>query len=355
MIVGACGFGSTGSSAVTDYLKEYDSFQVMDKIEFTWISAVDSLIDLDFHLNQPHNRTSDSIYSIERYKVFCDRYSKILARIGISERFFLDSVDEFLSSIIQTSWKWDKPSFVPDSLIKKLEKFILQKFNIIPRWQVKHGKQWEGYPYSDVFLSVKPHNFDEKAKKHVMQIINEIAHNLKSIPLILDQPFPGNNPQSCFKFFDDPYAIVVDRDPRDNYVFGKTKLLTKSFSNLMPLNSVKDFVTYYRVLREKQPYLEKNERILCLKFEDMVYHYEKATKKIRDFLNLPENPNPKSIFDPIVSMPNTQIWKRYPQFSHDIKYIERELSEYLFDYSGCPEPDPNAKMFVGKSPKNYHK
>lgn len=47
MIVGACGFGSTGSSAVTDYLKEYDSFQVLDRIEFTWVSVDDGLTDLD--------------------------------------------------------------------------------------------------------------------------------------------------------------------------------------------------------------------------------------------------------------------------------------------------------------------
>lgn len=46
MLIGACGFGSTGSSAVTDYLKEYNSFQVLDRIEFTWVSDVDGLIDL---------------------------------------------------------------------------------------------------------------------------------------------------------------------------------------------------------------------------------------------------------------------------------------------------------------------
>ena len=87
----------------------------------------------------------------------------------------------------------------------------------------------------------------------------------------------------------------------------------------------------------------------------MVYHYDETTRKIREFLHLPENPNPKSIFDPSISMPNTQVWKRFPQFEEDIKYIERELPEYLFDYTGCPEPDPNAKMFVGRSPKNKKK
>ena len=166
-------------------------------------------------------------------------------------------------------------------------------------------------------------------------------------PIILDQPFAGNNPQACFKFYEDPYAIVVDRDPRDNFIFGNTKLI--GTTHLMPIQPVQDFVKYYRALRDNQPYKEKNDRILRVQFEDMVYHYEETTKKIRDFLNFPENPNPKSIFDPVMSMSNTQLWKRFPQFAKDIEYIEKELSEYLFDYTACPEPDLNGRMFRGKS------
>ena len=64
MIVGACSFGSTGSSVITDYLCEYDDIQVLDKIEFTWVSDVDGLLDLEYHLMHPHNRTADSIRAI---------------------------------------------------------------------------------------------------------------------------------------------------------------------------------------------------------------------------------------------------------------------------------------------------
>ena len=39
MIIGACGFGSTGSSAVSDYLLEFEGTSVLDKIEFTWVSG----------------------------------------------------------------------------------------------------------------------------------------------------------------------------------------------------------------------------------------------------------------------------------------------------------------------------
>lgn len=346
MIIGACGFGSTGSSAVSDYLKEFNQFQVLDKIEFTWVSSVDGLIDLDFHLNHPHNRTTDSIYAIERYRQLCERKIVSFQRAGMPPSEFKKSVDSFLDAIIQTSWKWNSPKH-KSNWDKILRKFVKNHF--VSRWEIKNGKQWNRYPYEDVYLSVMPENFDNASMKHVKELLEGIGADF-SKPIILDQPFPGNNPQSCFKFYDDPYAIVVDRDPRDNYVFARTKLLGKW--HLMPVEPVEEFVKYYRALRKNQPYIQKNERILTLNFEDMVYHYDETTARLREFLHLPTNPNPKSIFDPAISMPNTQVWKRFPQFARDVEYIERELPEYLFDYTGCPEPDPNGKMFYGKSPKN---
>lgn len=347
MIVGACGFGSTGSSAVTDYLKEYDSFQVIDSIEFTWVSAVDGLIDLNYHLFHPHSRTSDSIYAIERYKQLASRKALSLKKAGMSEVDFKHSVDDFLSSIIQTSWKWNRPG--NKTFWDKRFRAFLKKINFVSRWEIKHGRQWNKYPYEDVYLSVMPEKFDEAARKHVRELLIGMGANFNN-PIVLDQPFSGNNPQACFKFFDDPYAVVVDRDPRDNYVFARTKLLGKW--HLMPVESVEEFVKYYRVLRKNQPYNEPNDRVMSIKFEDLVYHYEETTARLREFLHLPDNPAPKSIFDPSVSMPNTQVWKRFPQFTKDIEFIEKELPEYLFDYTGCPEPDPNGKMFFGSSPKN---
>lgn len=347
MIIGACGFGSTGSSAVTDYLKEYGDFQVLDQIEFTWVSGVDGLIDLDYHVNHPHIRTGDSIIAIDRYKSMCNNYVKKFKTTGVPPTEFVKLTDVFLESIITTSWDWQIHG--PSGFVDRIRRSLYARLRIVPRWEVKNGRHWEGYPLDKVYLSVLPEEFDKKARKHVHDILLAMGADF-SKPIILDQPFSGNNPQACFKFFDDPYAVVVDRDPRDNYVFAKTKLLGRF--HLMPINHVEDFVKYYRALRKNQPYTQPHERVLSLKFEDMVYHYDETTAKLREFFHLPDNPNPKAIFDPAISMPNTQVWKRYPQFAKDIEYIEKELPEYLFDYSGCPEPDPNGKMFWGKSPKN---
>lgn len=347
MIVGACSFGSTGSSAVTDYLREFDGFQVLDRIEFSWVSAVDGLIDLDFHLNHPHNRTGDSIYAIERYKQLGARKTKSYQRTGLSEEVLQSSIDRFLDSIVMTSWKWNRPGKGPKSMGDKLLRTLMAKTHFISRWEKKHGKRWQHYPFEDVYLSVKPENFLEAAKEHVRDLLAGMGADLTK-PIVLDQPFAGNNPQACFKFFDDPYAIVVDRDPRDNYVFACTKLLGKF--HYIPIDTVEDYIAYYRCLRKDQPYLQPDDRILRIRFEDMVYEYGPTTAKIRDFLHLPDNPRPKSVFDPALSIANTQVYKRFPRFAEDVKKIERELPEYLFDFSKYPEPDLSKRMFHGKSP-----
>ena len=347
MIIGACGFGSTGSSAVSDYLSEFDNVQVLDQLEFTWVSGVDGLIDLDYHLNHPHNRTTDSIYAIHRFKTRVNNTLRVYRKNKkVDPDKFEESAEKFLDAITQVKWNWYIGS--GNGLFEKtLQRLVKKQITKIER---RKGHQIKCWPMKEVSLSVFPNNFDKAACKHVKEILLAMGADF-SKPIILDQPFAGNNPQASFKFFDDPYAIVVDRDPRDNYVFANTRLIGR-LPHFMPISPVQDFVKYYRLLRDSQPYKEKNNRILSIKFEDMVYNYDETTAKIREFLHLPNNPNPKSIFDPAISMPNTQVWKRFPKFAKDIEYIESELSEYLFDFSCYPEPNINGKMFNGKSPKN---
>ena len=351
MIISTCSFGSTGSSVITDYLKEFNSHHVLDDAELTWISEPDGIIDLDYHLNNPHCRTADSIKAIERYKILYANKIPSFEKCGITRLVLEKSLNKFLGSIIMASWKWNTHLPKDESLWRRIIIKVLSKTKYIHKWELRNKRQWEGFPYRDVFFSVKPKNFDIAVKNHIKDILTAFGAK-ENESLVFDQLFPGNDPQSCFKYFDDPYAVVVDRDPRDIYVFGKTVLLKGRAGHLMPLNDVRDFVVYYRALRDNQPYKEKNDRILCLRFEDLVYHYDSTTKKLRDFLHLGDNPNPKSIFDPSMSMANTQVWKRFPEFKTDIEYIESELKEYLFDFNGCPEPDVNVKMFSGKSPKN---
>lgn len=349
MIIGACGFGATGSSVITDYLKEFDGVQVKDSLEFTYVSGIDGLLYLERAVMNPYNRTGDSINAIKRFQIYVEKRKHIYEYHGLSSESFDQSAKEFIDAITMAKWYWHDVDSRPKrySLRNIVGKIIEKKF--IPKKEKKTGHRANVWPLTEVRLSVRPDNFYDAAKKHVDDLLTGMGLNTKGI-IALDQPFAGNNPQACFPFFEAPYAVVVDRDPRDLYVFGKTKLMGKM--HFFPIEDVKDFITYYRCLRKGMPYEQPHPRVLRIRFEDMVYNYDNTTAKVREFLHLPDNPRPKSVFDPSLSVANTQVFKRYPQFADDVKIIEKELPEYLFDFSSYPEPDFNKKMFMGKSPLN---
>ena len=348
MFIGTCGFGSSGSSAVSDYLKEFNENCVLDRIEFTIPFCVDGLTDLDYHVHQSTYRSEDSIVAIERFKKLISRQCNYLTkRTKITKKELLEETDIFLNRIIQA--KWLGYSGHEGGILEYQIGGRIFYARIRPFLERRIGIKYKWYPLRTVSLSIMPEGFDAAARDFLRFILKKMGADY-SKNIVLDQPFSGNNPQACFKYYDDPRAIVVDRDPRDIYIFAKTIL--KGRYTFMPADDVESFIQYYRRLRDNQPYKDPDKNILIIQFEDMVYDYWNTTEKIRKWLCLPENKNQKSVFDPALSIANTQTFKRFPQFADEVKKIEDSLSEYLYDFSRFPTPDLSGEMFFGKSPKN---
>ena len=125
MIVGACGFGSTGSSVVTDYLKEFDGIQVKDDFEFTYVSGIDGLLYLERAVMHPYNRTTDSIKAIRRFQEMVNNKKKIYTRYGLSPERFELSAKGLIDSITMAKWYWydgnvQAKSYSPLYLFKKV-------------------------------------------------------------------------------------------------------------------------------------------------------------------------------------------------------------------------------------------
>lgn len=355
MIIGTCGFASTGSSAVSDYLKEFDENQVFDRFEFTIPYLPDGLEDLEYHLTQHVCRDDSCGIAIPRFRRFVKSYApKLQNKYNLPPRQLDEITDRFISSLVQLKWKTAKRTdmLLNPSWFYYNFAYRVMKAHVLPFLQRKAGRIVYMYPYRDVEVSIFPENFYEASRQFIKDILTMMGADFNK-NIVLDQPFVGSNPTRSFCFFDNPKAIVVDRDPRDNYLF--TKLVLYKTENIMPVDDVKTFVKYYRLFRDNHPYKQPNQDVLCLHFEDMVYNYDNTTKKVRDFCNLPENPRPKTVFDPNMSMANTQLYLRYPEFKDDISYIEQELPEYLFHFEDYPRPTLTGKMFSGKSPLNNTK
>ena len=352
MIVSTCGFGETGSSAVTDYLKECDDVQVCDNFEFTLVTAPDGLEDLAHFLMEKSGRQSISIYAIQRFEKFVKQHVKGWAiQTGISQEEVLNATEDFINSITQVKYVGFSPRynrsesewiqhFIGDSIIRKRIIRKLEKKGIIKR-------NVDFYPLDEVRMAVHPENFYTEAQAYVRRLLAGMG--LDGSLCALDQAFSGPDPAKSFPFFDDPYAIVVDRDPRDVYLIAKRKAL--SLDRFMPSDDVDSFISYYRLLRKDMPYLEDNPRVLRIRFEDLVYEYDKTSALIDQFLGV-KNLRKKSVFVPERSAANTNVAYRYPEDYEDVKKIEQELSDYLFPFDNYSDFDNKGEMFMDRSTSN---
>jgi hypothetical protein len=165
--------------------------------------------------------------------------------------------------------------------------------------------------------------------------------------MVLDQPFDGSSVKESMKYYRDSCAIVADRDPRDQYLFFKEFLYPKGHGTLIPIESVDDFILFYRLMRKNRDL--KNEHILSLKFEELIYDYERTVKKIECFAGLQEHRRPQQEFRPSESANNTQLFRRFSGHIETIKRIERELEDYLFNFDKYPSITPQGGMFWGSN------
>lgn len=330
MIIGVCGLGYTGSSAVVDFLKEFDENYVIDAMEFALAYIPDGLEDLEYHLIKSPSRYFSSDIAIRRFKNYiesrCTPRSKYKA---VTNNKFKSLSYDYIESLIQVKWQgtWSFDSVGTTWWKKNF------KYRLLGRIQMLSDKVLKKFvpilPEREMCLSIRPKNFYELTRKYIKEILMSACCDDKK-NIVLNQPFSGDNPEKSFVFFDNPLAIIVDRDPRDLYICAKKVVL--SYGRFTPSNTVETFVKYYKALRINQNPINDISRVLKINFEDLIYEYDNTAKKIIEFTGLKDHTSKKRFFNPDVSKYNTQLFRKYNEFNDEIKYIEQELTEWLFPF-----------------------
>ena len=348
MIIGACGYGATGSSVVTDLLREYDDIQVYDDFEFWMAYRVDGLEDLEYHIMKQYSKGESCDIAIRRFLKRSRSYMLPFINKPCDGKVFYKYSKEFIEQITQLKFKGSYTADICTGyLLKDFFAFASKKVfmpKIIEKITKKRSYIW---PCGLKYYSVEPENFYDEAKKYTTKILKEMGVDFQN-PVCLDQPFSGNCPENSMKFFDDSYAVVIDKDPRDLYLAGKyTKDPNFKFS---PIDDVEKFIIYYRNMRKHEVV---NERVLRLRFEDLIYNYENSINKIEQFLKLGEHKRKKEIFNPDKSINNTQLIRLHPEETEAIRKIETELSEFLFPFEKYSSVEFNGRPFDGASRKVF--
>ena len=345
MIIGVSGYGATGSSAIIDLLREYNNPQILHDVEFKFTYMVDGLQDLEFHLVKQFSRIASGDYAIKRF-IETTNFIKVpgIHKV-LDKKTFLKIRDEYINSLIQCSW-WGMESRDYENGRKLHSMYLLgMKKKILPfLFENRRRTNWKHKPCRKLYCSVKPELFYDKSKKFIRDILLARSFYL-SKNIYINQAFEGNDPINSFPFYDNPKAIVVDRDPRDVY------LLTKIYGSMgesrwCPRDNVEDFITYYRAAHMKTH--EDTKDILRMNFEDLIYDYDNTLNKIEKFCGLEhtEHVDKEKFFKPLVSLNNTQLFLRNEKFKSDIEKIEKALPEYLYDFDKYElKPQLKSKTF----------
>ena len=350
--IGICGYGSSGSSAFVDILREFENVRIMDSIEFRMMWLPDGLRDLEFHIKK-YISPINSTVAINRFrrhikKCFSYYFGKY-QYAGYKEKIDR-AVESFLNKIIVDSWKRGYGDLALYEKKPLVLWFVRRAARVLRMHKLRQRlDQIILYNYEDTIKT--PEIFDDAAKIFVLSIMEIICEKYcdkkEGMITVTDQLFSPFNPVETFGFFENPKAIIVNRDPRDMYLFSKLYLRPRGLI-IFPTDNVDDFIKRYRLTRKTQQ--ERND-VMVINFEELVYDCENATKKIMGFLGLTAQIHKGEFFKPAHSRNNTQLFKKYKGYESEIKRIEQELSEYIFPFENYPDIEPEGEMFWGSQHK----
>lgn len=347
-IVSVSGYGDTGASAVMDILKGFTSVETLDDFEFQIHYFPDGIGDLDYALNESCSRFYDSDVAIMRFLKLCKHLDGWYEPAFHGKLYSMaqEYIDSLCPVVWNGYWAFDR-LYTPQEQIDQLaiDNNHIRRINLrrsfcnrflrkahLPQIKLLEYKQYRDlFSSRPMYMCAKPADFLQKTRdfsERLISVASQTEAPIKAVNMLL----PPNNPVRYYKYFTSPVKnITVARDPRDIYVHLKYYKW-----QVIPYDNVDTFISWYRETFKAETNVSHSS-ILRINFEDLVYEYEDTVKSICDFLGIQESINDMSKFDPHVSVVNTQSYRQYPQYAEDIKKIESELSEYLYDFSSHAE------------------
>lgn len=338
MIVLAVGYAGTGSSAIVHLLSEYDGFSkgIKGTYEHILFYIPDGLFDLEDRLLLNNSfRMSDG--AIKRFYEAMKRLNENDFGWfgGYKRRFgneFWNNVEEFVSSLIDYEiegyWSDDIAlAMSPQSLLKDVTRGILKKKIIeFGKRPVVRGDGIVKYAFPS------KEKFYTSAARFVTNYFNMLLSD-DSTDLVLDQVVLPQNLYRINRYFPDVKAIVVDRDPRDLFVLSKYVWPKISNSPYIFPTEANTFCHFFKDLR-RASINDDNDRVLNIRFEDLVYNYDDTVAKVERFLDIEpiRHTRIKETFNPAVSIHNTQNFRMDSDWEAETKIIEEALLDELYEF-----------------------
>ena len=326
-LVTCTGYGSTGSSVVTDLLAEFRDVNSYGDFEFRFLQDPHGLRDLEYGLFENNNRLNTDYYIKQFIK-----YSKFLSKSKVYnyEKYFNGGFkilsDEFIDVKWQGYWHQD---IIDENIFRK---FFYYLERTIQKKVLKQRYSGANYYQNTMHYAVpiSKEEFYKKTKIYTDKLINSMNIEKKYNFLALDQLVPPDHNQTYLNYFNDLKIIIVDRDPRDLFLLEKYQYKHK----WVPFEDIEQFVKWFKLIREHKKSELASKNVLYINFEDFIYDYDSSIDKVIDFIGLDKDKwnEKRKYFNPDISIKNTKKWLSYPNAKKEIEYIEKELKEFLVEY-----------------------
>ena len=315
------GYAFTGKHAVIDLMREVAGYHVPHfEFEFALLRIQGGILDLHHALCED--------WSPIRSDAAIRRFRRLVRRLGTSSsvrsprswftavgwnyndyfagRFF-ELSDAYVDDLVTTRWEAPWPYALAD--VGECELFLRKLKSRLRR------------PRALDFTMVlaRPQHFVERTRRYLRDVLSSnVSSGTKGI--VMHNAFEPFTPLRAMRFFRSAKAIVVDRDPRDNYAQGQWYAPFAS--------SVDDFVRRYRMQREATDFTPHAD-VLRIRFEDLVLDYDATVARI--LTHLGESPSAhvraRQHFDPAVSKKNLGIWRAFPK-PDEMARIARALPDF---------------------------
>lgn len=333
-IIVPTGYMGSGSSAITNLVAEFKDCQnEFRSYEYILMHSPDGVFDLEDKLLVGNN----AVRSDEAIRTFRNHAKKLYDKkfwwVGNYKKIigpdFMKKTDEYINSLINFNYNgyWYTHEEVNNKMFFKM---ILKKpIKILTFNKIKFNKTLKYKDGMKICLPTKE-EFYQKSHKYIYDLIDEISRGKKNV--VLDQFLLPFNLYRVDNYFDDKLkVIVVERDPRDVFISNKYVWTPSKCPIPAPLD-VNEFCEYYKRMRESEIKTDSN-KVLRVKFEDLIYNYDRELDRIKKFLNFKDSDHlyKGSRFDPELSMKNTQLFNN-KKYNEEIKIIEKKLKNYLYDF-----------------------
>lgn len=329
-IISCASYYGSGSSAITDLVSEFDGVYSFSDEEFRFVQDPDGISDLEYNLVENFNR-HNSGHAIKRFKRLVDFYSgnifgkKYSAFFGNKwKAYSYEYIDNLTDFTYNGWWQYD--------LIDKGNFFYFRK-RIINK--ILHLTFWRSQPERTLNNMKKEitycaHPSEEMFLNYTRSYIDKLFSSVSNSEIIMvDQIVPPTNLTRYIRYFNDIQIIVVDRDPRD--IFFLEKYFWKD--GVIP-SDVQNFCKWFKYTRaHRKTNSFDNKYSMYVQFEDLIYNYNNTVERIVDWLGLGTHKKKYTYFNPNKSMLNTKVWEKVPNSDNERMYIERELSEYLYNFN----------------------